>query len=36
LILRIIYSKIDGFGWMQLFDNLIEIFIIIGSTMRLL
>ena len=35
LILRMLYAKIDGYGWMKLFDNLIEIFIIIGSTMRL-
>jgi len=36
LVLRVIYGKVTGFGWMQLFDNIIEILILIGSTLKLL
>jgi hypothetical protein len=36
MMLRIKYGKIQDFGWMQLTDNLIEIFIIMGSTLKLL
>lgn len=36
LVLRAIYGKVTGFGWMQLFDNIVEILIMIGSTLKLL
>lgn len=36
IILRIIYGKVKEFGGMRLLDNLIEIFIIISSTLKVL
>jgi hypothetical protein len=36
LILRIIYGKLEDFEWMRLADNLVEIFIITGSTIKLI
>jgi hypothetical protein len=36
LILRLTFGKVVDFGWMRLADNLVEIFIIIGSTVKLL
>ena len=36
MILRMKYGKIQDFGWMQLADNIIEILIIMGSTLKLL
>ena len=36
LILRIIYGKLEDFEWMRLADNLVEIFIITGATIKLL
>jgi hypothetical protein len=32
LAMRFIYGKLYFFDWMQLFDNIIEIMIVIGST----
>ncbi len=36
LIFRISFGKVADFGWMRLADNLVEILIIIGSTVKLL
>jgi hypothetical protein len=36
LILRIVYGKLEDFEWMRLADNLVEIFIITGATIKLL
>ncbi len=36
MILRLKFGKIHDFGWMQLADNIIEILIIMGSTLKLL
>jgi hypothetical protein len=36
LILRIIYGKVDGFGGTKVYDNVVEIVIMIGSTLKLL
>ena len=36
MLIRIIVGKLDGHDWGQLIDNLIEVFIIFGSMIKLL